>query len=65
MPSLARKTAGWGFHPSNASERKERARRALENYRTKIYLTVPATYGIIIGRRYTNGTTEERIQINR
>ena len=65
MPSLARKTTRRGSHPSNASERKGRARRALENRRTKIYLTVPATYDIIIGRRYTNGTTEERIQINR
>ena len=49
----------WGSHPSNVSERKGRARRALGNYRTKIYLTVLAVYGIIISRRCTNGTTEK------
>lgn len=59
MPSLARKTTRWGSHPSNMFERKGRARRAFGNYRTKIHLTVPAVYGIIIGRRCTNGTTEK------
>lgn len=61
MPFLARKTMRWGFRPSNMPESKGRARRAFGNYRTKIHLTVPAVYGIIIGRRCTNGTTKERI----
>lgn len=51
MLSLARETMRWGSNPFTTEKAKESKRKALENYRTKIQLTVYACHDIIVNGR--------------